>query len=498
MSKNLTSITLERRALGGLIKYPYIYADIASFSHHEDFCQPVNEHIFILACQRATKNEKVESTLIAQDLRNLGLTTKDDVDIFEYIDSLTFTQITPEGAKEAFKQLSTLRIKRDLAENLKNALDAVINSADKPLDEVLAVTDNLYNNEIKRALDVDNSIDVFENLEKMVMERAKNPVEDIGFLTPFPAFNNLNGGLRPKNLYAVVARPGEGKSNWLTEMSFGTSLVNDFKIKVLYLDTENEEKDMQYRMLSSISGVPFWYLETGNWINHKEYKEKTEKAFKLIRDRKYSFNIYKVGNKSIEQVCSYARRWHLKNVGRGNSSIIVYDYVKLTTEKVDKNWAEHQIVGDKVDKLKKLAEELNSVILVAAQVNKTGESSGRKSGDIVDDSSIIALSDKLQWYATYTAHLRPKTIDELEMDGLEYGTHKLIKFKGRFQGKEAKGHSDIIHRKINGKIYVMKNYINYDINNFKIEEKGTLQDILSQQKIKRKNQPTTEPTEELL
>jgi hypothetical protein len=250
-------------------------------------------------------------------------------------------------------------------------------------------------------------------------------------------------------------------------------------------------------MLSSISGVPFWYLETGNWINHKEYKEKTEKAFATIRDNKYSFNIYKVGNKSIEQICSYARRWHLKNVGRGVPSIIVYDYIKLTTEKVDKNWSEHQIIGDKVDKLKKLGEELNSIILVAAQVNKTGESSGRKSGDIVDDSSIIALSDKLQWYASYTGHLRPKTVDELEIDGLEYGTHKLIKFKGRFQGKDAKGHTDIVHRKIGGKNYIVKSYINYDINNFRIEEKGTLKDILTNANPKRK-QPTVEPTEELI
>ena len=39
----------------------------------------------------------------------------------------------------------------------------------------------------------------------------------------------------------------------------------------------------------------------------------------------------------------------MKHVGRGNPCVIAYDYVKLTGEKVDKNWAEHQAIGEKID-----------------------------------------------------------------------------------------------------------------------------------------------------
>ena len=42
----------------------------------------------------------------------------------------------------------------------------------------------------------------------------------------------------------------------------------------------------------------------------------------------------------------------MKHVGRGNKCIIAYDYVKLTGEKVSQNWAEHQAIGEKIDKLK--------------------------------------------------------------------------------------------------------------------------------------------------
>jgi len=478
MSKNLYSLTLERRALGGLIKYPDIYNDIHSFIKYDDFYQSIHESIFIVTTQRIEKNLKCEATLISQDLKNIGIKSNSDIDIFDYIEGLTFSQISPDGAKEAFKEIHELKLKRDLAENLKKALDYVNSSADKSIDEVVTNTDSLYNQDINAILSSEKPVDIFSDIDLIVEERGNNPVNDIGYPTPFPCFNQFNGGLRPKNIYAIVARPGQGKSNWLMEMSFGTSLVNDFNVKVLYLDTENEQEDVRNRMLSSISGVPFWYLETGNWKNHAEYEPKIRKALKSIKDNKYTFHFYKVANKSIEQICSYARRWHSKNVGRGGKCILVYDYIKLTTEKVDKNWAEHQAIGDKIDKIKNLAGELNAVALVAMQLNKSGDSQNKKSHELNDDSSAVALSDRLQWFASYVGLLRPKTIDELEIDGPENGTHKLIKIKGRFQGKSATGHSDLVKRKINGKWLMLQNYINYNIDNFKLEERGTLRDIL--------------------
>ena len=60
---------------------------------------------------------------------------------------------------------------------------------------------------------------------------------------------------------------------------------------------------------------------------------------------------YHVRNKTVDEVCSIIRRWHMQHVGRGNPCVIAYDYVKLTGEKVDRNWAEHQAIGEKIDKL---------------------------------------------------------------------------------------------------------------------------------------------------
>ena len=147
------------------------------------------------------------------------------------------------------------------------------------------------------------------------------------------------------------------------------------------------------------------------------------------------------------------------------------------------NWAEHQAIGQKIDKLKRISEEIQCPIVTAMQLNRTGENFNRSSNNVVDDSSVIALSDRLQWFASFVAIFRRKTLDELALDGQEFGTHKLIPTKTRFQGKEAAGHQDLVRRlDAGGKQVWGQNYLNYNVHNFRIEEKGSLMTIAQRQR----------------
>ena len=176
----------------------------------------------------------------------------------------------------------------------------------------------------------------------------------------------------------------------------------------------------------------------------------------------------------------------MKHVGRGNKCIIAYDYVKLTGEKVSQSWAEHQAIGEKIDKLKRIAEEVNAPLVTAMQMNRAGESHNRSSSTLVDDSSAIALSDRLQWFATFTAIFRRKTLDEIALDGERFGTHKLIPLKTRFQGKDAAGHQDLIRRRVVENVdgreieseKLMNNFLNFSVSNFKVTEQGSLEDVI--------------------
>ena len=154
---------------------------------------------------------------------------------------------------------------------------------------------------------------------------------------------------------------------------------------------------------------------------------------------------------------------------------------------MDKNWAEHQAIGEKIDKLKRIAEEIDAPLVTAMQMNRSGESFNRNSSSLVDDSSAISLSDRLQWFATFVAIFRRKTTDEIALDGDRFGTHKLIPLKTRFQGRDAAGHQDLIRRRVvesvNGRESdserLVNNFLNFRVENFKVQEEGTLQDIIT-------------------
>ena len=468
------SLRIEKHVLGGLIKNPIIFPEVERFINEYDFYSDVHNTIFCVIRDTLLKKEKIDKVILAQKIINLGISFKDDISISDYVENLSFTQITRRATIEAAQELLKLRIRREISAGCGDISDWVKQNGNLDIDSLVSSCDAKYNEIINGYEVQDEPHNIFEDLEDVVEDRGNNPVDETGFLTDHPEFNRLYGGLRPGNLYAIVARPGQGKSTWISDMALKAAVKNN--TEVLVLDTEMYTIDVQFRMVAAISGVPVWYIETGNWRKNPEMVEKVRAAFKKAKD--FKFWHYQVGNKSIDQVCSLVRRWYFSEVGRGNPCIVAYDYIKLTGERVGNNWAEHQAIGEKIDKLKKLSEEVNAALITAMQMNRSGERGNNPSA--VDDSSAIALSDRLQWFASFVAIFRRKTTDETAEDGEDFGTHKLIPLKTRFQGKDAAGHQDLFRRTLaDGTQRFVNNYLSYSVENFNVVEKGSLRDIIA-------------------
>lgn len=480
-------LRVEKHVLSGLLKHPKLFPDADVFLTENDFHNQAHGTIFSVLRSTILSGERPDKVLIANKINNLGVSFKDEINIFDYIENLYFTQITEKATMEACDELYKLRVRREVFELGEKIKSLVKDGGDKELDALVAEADAIYNGKISSYNLTDEPLNVFDGIEELVEDRGNNPKEENGLTTPYPEFNRLYGGLLPGNLYAIVSRPGQGKTTWLNHVAFNTSIQND--VSALILDTEMSTTEIRFRMVASMTGVPVWYLETGNWRKNPEYFKTIRAAWAHIK--KYKYYHYHVGNKTIDQVCSMIRRWHFTKVGRGNQSLISYDYIKLTGEKVGQNWAEHQAIGDKVDKLKKIAQEVNSPLITAMQLNRSGESHNRRASDVVDDASAISLSDRLQWFASFVAIFRRKTNDETALDeGVQnpekgenkFGTHKLIPIKTRFQGKDAAGHQDIMMRTLeDGSKKYCSNYLNFDVQNFGVKEKGSLAAVIEHQ-----------------
>ena len=121
------------------------------------------------------------------------------------------------------------------------------------------------------------------------------------------------------------------------------------------------------------------------------------------------------------------------------------------------------------------------------QMNRAGESHNRNSRNLVDDSSAISLSDRLQWFASFVGIFRRKTNDEIAMDGEQFGTHKLLPIKTRYQGRDAAGHIDLVRRPIieehnDTEVHReewVQNYLNFNVENFSVQSRGSLHNIVN-------------------
>lgn len=472
---------IERHVLGGLLRFPQIVVDIDTFVSDKDFFNEVHQTIFLVLKDAVLEGEKIDKVLVASKIKNLGVSFKDDINIFDYIDTLSLTQITKQATLKSARELSKLRVCREVHETLQDGQDYLKNNLNKSIDEIISSCDSIYGDKIASYILGEEAVELFEDMEEAIEERGNNPQEENGLMTPYPEFNRLYGGLMPGNIYAIASRPGQGKSTWINDMCMKTARANG--VKALILDTEMSAEETQFRMASAISGVPLWYLQTGNWRKNAEMVVKVRAAWEEIKDNKKFYYHFHVKNKDVDEICSIIRRWYYKEVGRGNKCLIAYDYVKLTGEKVGQNWAEHQAIGEKIDKLKKISEEIQAPVITAMQLNRSGESFNRGSSAVVDDSSAISLSDRLQWFASFVAIFRRKTTDEIARDTNDFGTHKLIPLKTRFQGKDASGHQDIFQRlqdpdNPRSDMTWSQNYLNFDVDSFNVTEKGSLEDIV--------------------
>lgn len=498
---DLFSLEIEKHALSGLIKYPEIYADISGFVSEKDFWNPSHETIYCVLVNLINSGQKFDKIILAQKVRTFGLTFKDDINIFDYIDSICFSKISEKIAIESFKQLADLRIRRNLVGNAQEIIKTVRETKAEPLDKVVSIIDEVYSKGAKELFCEEEGKDLFASLVENVEFRGNNPVEEIGLASKHKTMNRLWGGFSPGNLYIYASRPGQGKTTFLIDLSLGMSEMSNWQSPTLYLDTEMFFSDQQFRLISKLSGVGMWFIKTGNWRRNEEMTKKVRAALSLIKNQR--FYHYEVGNKTIDQICSLARRWKAKYIDKSSKYpfMLVYDYLKLTGEKTTNYNAEHQILGQKADTLKKLSEELGCILLSAGQLNRTGESQTRSHGQFIDDSTALAGSDKLLHYASGVYIFRQKTLEEFTEDGGErWGSHLLKRLKGREQGRDGGGYNERIFRTFaDGSQKFCDNYLSFDVKNFDCRELGSLQDIINQQSEQHNimDQTTTDPEVEL-
>jgi replicative DNA helicase len=479
----LFSLKIEKVCIGGLLKHPSVFAEIDIKVRPGDFYNETHSTIYSVLRVILGQREKMDKVILAQKMHSLGITTKDDIDIFDYIDSLSHTQISQEGLREAFDELVKLRVCRDIAENADKIKEFVHKNKDKGTVDIIAGADSIHNEKIETFVNDDAAPDdLYSGLKEMLYETAQKP-KPAGMMTPYVVFDELVGGLRAANgIYVVASRAKSGKSSWLLNMAEGVAILNP-GCKVLLLDTEMTKDVSRFRASSAITQVPMSELEDGSWFKDLKFKKQVDAEIDKANNLSGKIFHKYVGGRTIDEVISIARRWYYKECGRNAPAFIVYYYIKLTGEKLGQNWAEYQAIGDKVNKLNELGNQLNVPIFAAVQQNRSDFNPGGKQ----DSELSIAQSDRISWFCASLNIFRTKTPEEISEHGPKFGNCVLKPLVNRFRGRNTSGIHDLVKikpQKRGEKPTYIKNFINYNFDNFRISELGTLKEVVEHMKDK--------------
>lgn len=471
--------------LAGLIKYPEIYTELATFISEKDFWNEsakINRVIFKVLKQAIENGEKVDEIVIAQRVKSLGISFEENINPADYIDSLALRKVSKDTVVTTAKELKKYTIRREIyytAVDMGKKMRSMPAAAD--YSTIITTADQIYNSQINMyETGIDKPVDLYEKMADLVEERGNNPIEEFGYVGPHPRLHQVYGSLlRPGNITVVVARSGSGKSTFA--LDFLSKVSFKYNVPILHFDNgEMSEEETMMRQCSALSGVPFYLLESGNWRKAGiETVNKVREVWAKIKKNKLYY--YNVGGMAVDAQINLLKRFYYSEIGRGNPLLFNFDYIKTTYENTAAGKNEWQIVGEMVDKYKKciqreIVNEKGPLIsmMTAVQSNRAGITNNKQSANVVDDESIVSLSDRITQFSSHMFILRNKTADEVQNEK-GFGTHKLICVKARHLGKDVFGAINPIKMPDGS---MKKNFFNLDFSNFAITEKGDLRDLV--------------------
>ena len=480
---------IEQHFLAGLLQHPASYFQISNLIDEKDFRAgggEVNRTIFKIIKQCIEASESVDDILVSQRVKELNISFSENVNITDYIKSLSMRKIAESSMMDVAKDLKKFTIRNNIHDSALNVASKMKKiKSSSTFDEIVDSADSDFNQNMDIFFRKKHSPEnIFDEMEDMIEDRGNNPQEEFGLMGPHQSINNLYGSLlRPGNISVIVSRSGVGKTTFCLDYCTKVSLKYD-NVPVLHFDNgEMSKEEIMIRQCAALSEVPMHYLETGNWRRNEDFVKKVRAVWPQIKNMKLYY--YNVAGQTVDQMISIMRRFYFSKVGRGNKMIFSFDYIKTTSEQSSGNLSHWQLVGDMVTKFKNfIADEIvfedGPVIgmLTSVQSNRLGITNNRNSDAIVDDESIVSLSDQITQFSSHLFSLRKKTLDELADEPEQFGTHKLICFKHRHLGKDALRALNEVELPDGTK---RKNYVNLDIKNFNIQDVGDLQDMVDYQ-----------------
>lgn len=421
MEEILADLTEERNLLASVIRSEEAWLKVSDQITEGDFTNPINRSLWAIIDEMRQAGILPSPVAISDKLPKEIKEQVEALGGWEYISTLEkipVESLNVEHYAKALKNFTVLRRGRDAGDQIRSFAEKSEDSS-----EFLEKVDQIVNEipgEVGAEITLLGSI-VDEFIEDKKINVRKIP----GLSTGYPIFDTVTQGLQPGRLYILGARTGQGKSIWC--LNLVKALAIDQEIPVLYISTEQTQKDEISRLVSIVAEVPEHSINNGTFALGNEYPERVIYAQDVIKAAPIYFSHDPMF--TPEKLYRTIKKYVLVH----KVQAVFFDYIRIPVSKISSNntWA---LVGDLAYGLKAVASDLDIPIISAVQVNRDGSEAFKTTGEM--DGSYFALSDMIEQASSCAMVLRPLNKSERE-ENPDYEHKRILTFSKNRHGSKS-------------------------------------------------------------
>ncbi|MEX1046482.1 MAG: replicative DNA helicase [Actinomycetota bacterium] len=382
------NLEAEQSVLGSMMLSSEAIADVHEQLRADDFYRSLNGQIFQAIIDVYARGDPVDAITTVEELKRKG--ALEAVGGHLYIHDLVGNVPTPASAPHYARIVGELALLRRLIRAAGDIMESAYRVPEDPERAADAAEEMIYR--VARHHEQDEVVpmgtlvdDAMSDLERL----QQRETAFAGIPTGFTELDRLTAGLQKGNLVVVAARPGVGKSSFVTNVA--RNIAVDTRKPVAMFSLEMSRWEIGMRLLCSEARVPWDRIRSGR--PSPDDWQRVVEAAEVLHDA--PLYVVDAGNVNIVDIRAKARRMRSSKDGLG---MIIVDYLQLMSHPSGRLENRQQEVADISRNLKVLAKELEIPVVAVSQLNREPErrqdkrpqlADLRESGAIEQDSDVV-------------------------------------------------------------------------------------------------------------
>ncbi len=362
-------------------------ADVVEEIQPADFYRSANKQIFETLRSIYARGDPVDAITAVEELKRRSIL--EEVGGHLYIHELVEQVPTPSSAGYYARIVAQAALLRRLIQAAADIMEMGYSAPEDPEKVADEAEQRIY--DVARREEKDQVASLRELVDQAMTDLEKIQNRESAFAglpTGFRDIDSLLSGLQAGNLIIVAARPGVGKSSFVTNLARNVAVESRILVGMFSLEMSRWEIGM--RLLCGEARVP-WDSIRNKRVGADDWSRIVQAA-EVLHDAPLS--IVDSGNVTLVDIRAKARRMATRKTGLG---LIIVDYLQLMSHhrRVDNR---QQEIAEISRGLKLLAKELEIPVIAVSQLNRDPErrqdkrpqlSDLRESGALEQDADVV-------------------------------------------------------------------------------------------------------------